>query len=104
MELFKNNRGLLDNISVLKIYFFIFQLQRYGRQSRFVVPHTRTRALLPLTSLLLPASYIKFLSILCRWNDEPLVKNQNFICEKLCVDKWNLLIDMKVLYSKIQAG
>lgn len=74
MELFRDNYNLLKNIADDQILFFIFRLRNTGRKS----------------------SYIKFLSILCRCGDEPLTKNQNFICEKLIVENHDLLISIRV--------
>ncbi|KAL6077190.1 Inositol 1,4,5-trisphosphate receptor type 1, variant 2 [Balamuthia mandrillaris] len=73
LELFKNNRQLLDNIGDEQIYFFIILLKSKGRQ----------------------ASYVTFLSALCKCYHEALPKNQNFICEKLLIENENLLIDVK---------
>ncbi len=74
MELFRDNYNLLKNIADDQVLFFIFRLRNTGRKS----------------------SYIKFLSILCRCGDEPLMKNQNFICERLIVENHDLLISIKV--------
>jgi len=78
MELFRDNYNLLKNIADDQVLFFIFRLRNTGRKS----------------------SYIKFLSILCRCGDEPLMKNQNFICERLIVENHDLLISIKVTRTR----
>lgn len=61
MELFKDNRTLLDRTTIEQISFFVLLLKEQGKDSNF----------------------IQFLSILCVCKGSALAKNQLLVCEKL---------------------
>lgn len=72
MELFRDNRRLLDSLTDDQIFFFILFLQEKGRDP----------------------SFIKFLSVLCSCQGVALPKNQNFILQKLVEERPDLLRPM----------
>lgn len=80
MELFRDNRRLLDSLTDDQIFFFILFLQEKGS-----VP-----------------SFIKFLSVLCSCQGVALPKNQNFILQKLVEDRSHLLVSLKLVDDKIK--
>lgn len=73
MELFKDNRTLLDRTTIEQISFFVLLLKEQGKDSNF----------------------IQFLSILCVCKGSALAKNQLLVCEKLVVENPTLLIPIK---------
>ena len=79
MELFRDNRRLLDSLTDDQIFFFILFLQEKGRDP----------------------SFMKFLSVLCSCQNIALPKNQNFILQKLVEERPDLLIPMTMDDSKI---
>jgi hypothetical protein len=79
MELFRDNRRLLDSLTDDQIFFFILFLQEKGRDP----------------------SFMKFLSVLCSCQNVSLPKNQNFILQKLVEERPDLLIPMTMDDSKI---
>lgn len=79
MELFRDNRRLLDSLSDDQIFFFILFLQEKGRDP----------------------SFIKFLSVLCSCQNVALPKNQNFILQKLVEDRPDLLIPLMMDDEKV---
>eukprot|EP00026_Physarum_polycephalum_P000121 Phypoly_transcript_00121.p1 GENE.Phypoly_transcript_00121~~Phypoly_transcript_00121.p1 ORF type:complete len:2101 (+),score=228.03 Phypoly_transcript_00121:347-6649(+) len=79
MELFRDNRRLLDELTDDQIFFFILFLQEKGRDP----------------------SFMKFLSVLCLCQNVALPKNQNFILQKLVEERPDLLIPMTMDDEKI---
>ena len=79
MELFRNNKKLLDKITVDQIVFFVKLLKELGMDSNFV----------------------RFLSILCECDGVANARNQLLVCEKLVVENPNLLIGIKKVNETI---
>jgi hypothetical protein len=79
MELFRDNRRLLDSLTDDQIFFFILFLQEKGRDP----------------------SFIKFLSVLCSCQGVALPKNQNFILQKLVEERPDLLIPLMMDDEKV---
>ena len=82
MELFRDNKNLLDEMTVEQIcYFCIYLLKENGMESNF----------------------IKFLSILCVCKNNALPQNQVLIATKLIVENPELLISMKKQDNQVYA-